>query len=143
MVLGIKAFAGTLTALKIAPAIAAELGAVGLGAPALAFALPFLAGLVTGVGFGYVGVALPIVLALVGPAGTATYDSTIILAGASGYAGMMLSPLHVCAAVSAAVSARFFAVPLSDTLKRVIPPVATFLIIAFAYALLFRALAPF
>jgi len=139
MVLGIEAFAGTLTALKIAPAIAGELGAIGLGPLALAFVLPFLAGLVTGVGFGYVGVALPIVLALAGPAGTASYYSTIILAGASGYAGMMLSPLHVCAAVSAG----FFSVPLSDTLKRVILPVGAFLALALGYALLFRALAPF
>ena len=43
---------------------------------------------------------------------------------------MMISPLHVCAAVSAG----YFKVPVSETLRRIVPPVATFFGVALLYA---------
>lgn len=128
MVLGIVAFSGTLDRLGLAASVAKELGAMGIGNAVLAGALPFLAGLVTGVGFGYVGVAFPIVLSLV-PQGQ-PIAHIVVLANAAGYAGMMLSPLHICAAVSSG----FFGVALSDTLRRVVPPVLTLLAAAILYS---------
>jgi len=134
MVLGIKAFAGTLQHFGVAASIARELAAIGVGSSVLIVVLPFLAGLVTGVGFGYVGVSFPIILALV-PAGDATaLAATVALASAAGFAGMMLSPLHVCAAVSSG----YFTVPMSDTLKRVAAPVLIFLAIAIVYSSFLR-----
>ena len=134
MVLGIKAFAGTLQHFGVADSIARELAAIGVGSSVLIVVLPFLAGLVTGVGFGYVGVSFPIILALV-PAGAGTaLAATVALASASGFAGMMLSPLHVCAAVSSG----FFTVPMSDTLKRIFAPAAIFMLISLAYTSILR-----
>jgi len=134
MVLGIKAFAGTLQHFGVAASIAKELAAIGVGSSVLIVVLPLLAGLVTGVGFGYVGVSFPIILALV-PAGDATaLAATVALASAAGFAGMMLSPLHVCAAVSSG----YFTVPMSDTLKRIAPPALIFLAIAIVYSSLLR-----
>ena len=56
----------------------------------------------TGVGFGYVGLAFPIILGLV-PAGGAfpARGSRRARRCAFGYIGMMISPLHVCMVVSA------------------------------------------
>jgi hypothetical protein len=105
-----------------------------VGSSVLIVVLPFLAGLVTGVGFGYVGVSFPIILALV-PTGDATaLAATVALASASGFTGMMLSPLHVCAAVSSG----YFTVPMSDTLKRVSAPAMIFLAIAIVYSSFLR-----
>jgi uncharacterized protein len=63
--------------------------------------LPFIAGLVTGLSFGFVGASFPIVFALVGnnPA-SGTLAAVTTLAYSSGYLGMMFSPLHVCFAVT-------------------------------------------
>ncbi len=130
MVVGIKAFSGTLTSLGLASIIASDLSSVGLGSTILVALLPFLAGLVTGVGFGYVGISLPIVLAIASASKLPNLPFVVALANASGYFGMMISPLHVCAAVSAG----YFKVPVSETLRRIVPPVATFFGVALLYA---------
>ena len=137
MILGIKAFSGTLDTLGLAQDVARELTNLGLGTGMLTVALPFLAGLITGVGFGYVGIAFPIVLALLPRDNALGYAAWVALANASGFMGMMISPLHICAAVSA----DFFSVPLWSTLKKVALPLACFFLVALGYvsAVLFLA----
>jgi integral membrane protein (TIGR00529 family) len=63
--------------------------------------VPFISGLATGVAFGFVGASFPIVFTMIGhnPASGAVASATV-LAYSSGYIGMMLSPLHVCFAVT-------------------------------------------
>jgi hypothetical protein len=129
MILGIKAFSGTLDTLGLAQDVARELTNLGLGTGMLTVALPFLAGLITGVGFGYVGIAFPIVLALLPRDNALGYAAWVALANASGFMGMMISPLHICAAVSA----DFFSVPLWSTLKKVALPLACFFLVALGY----------
>jgi len=90
--------------------------------------LPFVAGLVTGVGFGYVGLAFPIILGLI-PSGF-PLEAGVVLAGAFGYAGMMLSPLHVCMVVSA----EHFGTGLAGTIRRFALPLAAFVAVGSAYA---------
>ena len=59
--------------------------------------LPFLAGLVTGIAIGYAGTAFPLIVGLMAVEGTGlTPISTLVLAFTMGYAGMMLSPVHLC-----------------------------------------------
>jgi integral membrane protein (TIGR00529 family) len=63
--------------------------------------VPFISGLVTGVAFGFVGASFPIVFALLGSSpAPGVVASATVLAYSSGYLGMMLSPLHVCFAVT-------------------------------------------
>ena len=63
--------------------------------------VPFISGLVTGVAFGFVGASFPIVFAFLGPSPDAgAVASATVLAYSCGYLGMMLSPLHVCFAVT-------------------------------------------
>jgi len=63
--------------------------------------IPFIAGAVTGIAVGFVGASFPLIFGLLGEnPSTATLIATTSLAYASGYAGMMLSPLHICLVVT-------------------------------------------
>lgn len=59
--------------------------------------LPFLAGLVTGIAIGFAGAAFPIVVGFItaGDIGMQPI-AALVLAFSMGYAGMMLSPVHLC-----------------------------------------------
>ena len=59
--------------------------------------LPFLAGLVTGIAVGFAGATFPIVVGFIS-AGEVSMQpmAALILAFSMGYAGMMLSPVHLC-----------------------------------------------
>jgi len=58
--------------------------------------LPFLAGLVTGIAVGFAGPAFPLVVGLAEAAPGISESSALVLAFTMGYAGMMLSPVHLC-----------------------------------------------
>jgi hypothetical protein len=66
------------------------------GVPVLAiiFLLPFLVGLITGITLAFVGVTFPMILPLVG--GAHPDISMLAFAFASGFAGVMFSPVHLC-----------------------------------------------
>ena len=56
--------------------------------------IPFIAGLMTGLTVGYVGITFPLLLPLMG--GATPSPGLVALAFASGFAGVMLSPIHLC-----------------------------------------------
>lgn len=58
--------------------------------------LPFLAGLVTGIAIGFAGPSFPLVLGLAAADAHLSEISVLVLAFSMGYAGMMLSPVHLC-----------------------------------------------
>jgi integral membrane protein (TIGR00529 family) len=59
--------------------------------------LPFLAGLVTGIAIGFAGAAFPIVVGFISAGDISLQPmAALILAFSMGYAGMMLSPVHLC-----------------------------------------------
>lgn len=123
-IVGIKAFSAATEAAGLAQAVSSELGGLGIPAAAVLALLPFIAGLVTGVGFGYVGLSFPIVLGMVPPdAGLVVRAASVALAGAWGFSGMMLSPLHVCMAVSS----EHFRIRNASLVRAILPPVALFL----------------
>ncbi len=64
-------------------------------------ALPFLAGLITGIAVGFVSASFPFVVGLLNVSGSGLHPmSTLILAYGFGYMGMMLSPVHLCLLVT-------------------------------------------
>jgi hypothetical protein len=138
VIAGIRVFSALLSAGNVAAASAAELAAVGVSPILAAAILPFVAGLVTGVGFGYVGLAFPILMGLFPySGGDLPREAAVVLAGAFGYAGMMLSPLHVCMVVTA----EHFRIGLAATMRRFIVPLSLFVLVAVSYvALLARIL---
>jgi len=126
---GIRVFAALLESGGVAQASADELAAWGIPAIAAAVILPFVSGLVTGVGFGYVGIAFPIVFGLFPTGGSMPLEAVVVLAGAFGFAGMMLSPLHVCMVVTA----EHFGTGLTAVIKRFALPLSLYLAMASAY----------
>ncbi len=60
--------------------------------------LPLVAGIVTGIAIGFVGVSFPIIVSLLGATEGAPSQlyAPIFLAYVCGYIGMMLSPVHLC-----------------------------------------------
>lgn len=132
VVVGIRVFSALIGAGGLATQAARELSSAGIPPLLVIAALPCIAGLVTGVGFGYVGLAYPIVLGIMPSVRGLPLEAGIVLAGAFGFTGMMLSPLHVCMVVSA----EHFHTPLAATIRRFILPLGLFLAVAMAYAAL-------
>ena len=60
----------------------------------LLFLIPFIAGIMTGLTVGYVGITFPLLLPLMG--GATPSPALVALAFSSGFAGVMLSPVHLC-----------------------------------------------
>ena len=131
VIAGIRIFSALISAAGLAGTAATELSRAGIPTIAAVAIIPFIAGLVTGVGFGYVGLAFPIILSLVPEGSALPREAAIVLAGAFGFAGMMISPLHVCMVVSA----EHFKASLPNTIRRVALPLAIFIAIATSYAL--------
>ncbi|MGQ9662783.1 MAG: DUF401 family protein [Kiritimatiellia bacterium] len=85
-------------------------------------ALPFLAGTVTGVAIGFTGASFPLVVGLMTVEGSGlTPSATLVLAYGFGYAGMMLSPVHLCLLVSR----DYFGSSLPRVYKAILPCVMT------------------
>ena len=93
MVFGIMAFKGMLDASGAIEALPIFFRESGLPAGVILFALPFLVGLLTGLTVGFVGATFPIITAMMG--GHAD-PGAFTFAFASGFAGVMLSPTHLC-----------------------------------------------
>lgn len=131
VVAGIRVFSALLQAGGAAVAASSELAAAGIPPLVVAAVLPLVSGLVTGVGFGYVGLSLPIVLGLYdgGAFGAMALEPVVALVGAFGFAGMMISPLHVCMVVSA----EHFHISLPQTIRRFAAPLGAFLVVALIY----------
>ena len=112
-----------------------ELAAWGIPVVALIMLIPFLTGVSTGIAIGFVGASFPIVMSLVGsdPAPAYLYGS-IALAYGSGYAGMLLSPVHVCLIVTN----EHFKTSLFGSLKRLAIPVSALIALVVLYSLLVK-----
>jgi uncharacterized protein len=137
-IVGIKVFSAVLDGTGVAEAVTKDLANMGIPGTFVVALLPFLAGLVTGVGFGCIGLSFPISIALI-PLGTPplAYGANVALAGAFGFAGMMLSPLHVCMVVTA----EHFGTKLAETIKRIGLPLLVFLAVAVCYYFILVAIA--
>ncbi len=135
---GIKIFAGIIDQTHLAGLITAEFQALHIPLLSIIMLLPFITGLVTGVGFAYVGISFPIILALL-PAGLPIlkFISYIMLAGVFGYAGMMISPMHICMVVTA----DYFKSSLWGILKTIIPMTLIAVIVGILYFLLLGVIA--
>ena len=67
----------------------------------IVFVLPFFCGVLTGIMVGYVGACFPIIIGILVKSGLEIYLlPLVVMAIVAGNAGMMISPLHVCLAVT-------------------------------------------
>jgi integral membrane protein (TIGR00529 family) len=110
MVAGIMIFKGMLEASGAITALPVFFSSSGLPAGAVFFALPFLVGLLTGLTVGFVGATFPIIMAMTG----GHPDTAVVtFAFASGFAGVMLSPTHLCLALTL----RYFKADMAGTYR--------------------------
>jgi len=108
----------------------------GIPAVAMIMLLPFVSGLTTGLGIGFVGASFPIVVSMMGigppPATVLAFTG---LAFACGHVGQLLSPVHVCLVVTN----EHFRTDLLRSLRGLLAPAALMVLTALAvYASILR-----
>lgn len=116
MVAGIMVFKGMLEASGAIEALPVFFKQSGLPSAVVVFALPFLVGLLTGLTVGFVGATFPIIVAMMGGHPD---PGLITFAFASGFAGVMLSPTHLCLLLTV----QYFKADLANTYRLMYVPV--------------------
>ncbi len=130
---GVLLFESLLQRSGLVPLAGQELASSGIPVGVIVAALPFVAGLVTGIAIGFAGPAFPLVVGLLAaPASTLTPMATLALAFGFGYAGMMLSPVHLCFVLTR----DYFATPFRGIYRHILPCV---LVLLFGSLALFLA----
>jgi integral membrane protein (TIGR00529 family) len=92
IILGVMTFKAVLEQSGAVTNISSFLSETGIPILPVLFIIPFISGLLTGLTIGFVGSTFPIILGLEG----AQNLSAISFAFASGYVGVLLSPVHLC-----------------------------------------------
>ena len=124
LVVGIMVFQEVLKATGAVAGISAFFASSGLPVTLLLSLIPFIAGLMTGLTVGYIGITFPLLLPLMG---TGTPNPGLeALAFASGFAGVMLSPVHLCFVLTR----EFFGADTAVVYRRLIIPSALVLAMA-------------
>jgi hypothetical protein len=136
LVAAIMVFQGTLIRVGAFERIQSDLETYRLPALVIIAALPFISALVMGLAVGFVGASFPIIISIL-PAGV--IDSTdrfayFTLAYVMGYAGMMLSPVHLCLIVTK----DYFKADFFKIYKQIAVPCATTLLAGIALAALYK-----
>jgi integral membrane protein (TIGR00529 family) len=131
LILGALLYKLDLEAVHAVAAITAYLQDAQVPVPALIFGLPFLVGYVTGVTMPSVAMTFPLLKAFIGE-GAGVNLGHEVLAFAGVICGLLLTPVHLCLALSAS----YFQAPLGRILRLVLPPTLAVAAIAFLVALL-------
>jgi integral membrane protein (TIGR00529 family) len=125
MVAGIMVFKGMLDASGAIEALPVFFRESGLPTVVVLFALPFIVGLLTGLTVAFVGATFPIITAMMGGHPD---PATVTFAFASGFAGVMLSPTHLCLLLTV----QYFKADLAGTYRLMYLPI----LLVFAVGLL-------
>ena len=94
LVIGIMIFQEVLRATGALGGISTFFAASRMPVHLLLFLVPFIAGVMTGLTVGFVGITFPLLLPLMGA--SAPSPALVALAFGAGFAGVMLSPIHLC-----------------------------------------------
>jgi uncharacterized protein len=122
MVTGIMIFKGMLDASGAIEALPPFFRESGMPLGVVFFVLPFIVGLLTGLTVGFVGATFPIITAMFGGS---PEPGAIAFAFASGFAGVMLSPTHLCLVLTV----RYFKADMAGTYRFLYLPVALVLLV--------------
>jgi hypothetical protein len=135
--LGVLVFKSMLDQSGLLPVAGQDLVASGIPLVLAVAALPFLAGIVTGIAMGFTGASFPLVVGLMGaPDSGLTPLATLVLAYGFGYMGMMLSPVHLCLLVTR----DYFSSSMLAIYRQIAPCIVAVLVFCLASHLLLRAL---
>jgi len=137
LVVSVMIFQAILRETGAADQIARELASLHVPAELVVAILPAIAGMITGIAVGFVGVSFPIVIPVAAAAaGGGSILPFVVLAYGFGYLGMMLSPLHVCYVVSN----RYFQTGFGPVYRRLLPTAAVMVVLISGYFALLRRL---
>ncbi len=134
MVFGIKIFSGLINASGAAQEVAEWLQQQNVPLLAIAAALPFFVGLITGITVAFVGVAFPLLLPLLGDMPLVHQLSYMIFAYVWGFTGVLISPVHVCLVVTT----EYFKTDMTKTYRWLVPASAAVILAATGMHLLLR-----
>jgi hypothetical protein len=98
IIIGTMVFRRVLESSGAVGAVSAAFATLGIPLYAIVFAVPLVAGLLTGLALPAFAIGFPIVLPLCGPDVVASGCG--LLAYAGGYVGLLLSPVHLCLALT-------------------------------------------
>jgi integral membrane protein (TIGR00529 family) len=121
LILGVMLFKEVMETSGAVANLSALFAREGIPIPAALLALPFVAGLLTGLTIGFVGATFPLLVSL--PGGEAA--GAVALAFAAGFTGVLLSPVHVCLVLTR----EYFAADMGGVYRRMLLP-ATLVILA-------------
>ena len=136
---GIIVFAGVLGASGAASRVAEDLERMRIPLWLVAMVLPFTVGVITGITMNMVVLTYPIVLlALKGAGQEHLAIPYCCLAFAAGYAGVLITPLHICMLQSNA----YFGLGATATLRRLAAPTALTVVVGAGLFLCYVAVFP-
>jgi len=124
LIVGVMLFKTTMEESGAVGALSAYFTTKGIPLMPMLFVLPFVTGILTGITVGYVGAAFPLLMSL---SGGGTFAS-IAFAFASGFVGVLLSPVHVCLVLTK----EYFKASMGGIYRRTLP--ASALVLAGASA---------
>jgi len=129
LVIGVMLFKRMVEATGAASTIPAAFTSLGLPPQIVIFVVPFAAGLSTGMISAAVGISFPLLHPII--VGNAVHLNYAVFAFAGGFAGMLLSPLHLCLALTK----DYFQAQWGPLYRMLVPSVAV--VTAIAILLLF------
>jgi len=126
ILLAVMIFKGALTDTGAVYALPDALNSMNVSPIILVVAVPFIVGFMSGITVAFVGVAYPILLPVLGT-GSGIDPGLTMLAFTAGFAGTLLSPMHLCLVLSA----EYFKAELSRVFRNLYLPVGLILAGAF------------
>jgi integral membrane protein (TIGR00529 family) len=131
VVLAAMSYRAVLDASGAVVSVSGVITGMGLPVTVLVFVLPFFVGMIVGVSSAMAGLSCPLLLAFLMKDGQVRYDLlTLVLFG--GMSGVLLTPVHLCLALSK----DYFGVKFSQLYKYMIPLVACTAAVVWLVALL-------
>jgi integral membrane protein (TIGR00529 family) len=113
LILGIMIFKEMMESSGAVKNLSTFLTTTGVPFVPILFLLPFLTGILTGLTVGFVGSTFPLILSIAGT----TSISIITFAFASGFIGVLLSPVHICLVLTR----EYFKADMWGVYKRIVP----------------------
>lgn len=130
LIIGIMLFKETMEASGAVKNLSGFLTSKGIPFTPILFLLPFATGLLTGITVGFVGSTFPLIMSIAGEPSL----GVISFAFASGFLGVLLSPVHICLVLTR----EYFKADMWGVYKKIIPAGSIVFLVAVAEYLILK-----
>jgi integral membrane protein (TIGR00529 family) len=132
LIVGVMLFKGVMESSGAVEGLSLYFSGTGIPLMPMLFLLPFATGMLTGLTIGFVGSTFPLLVSLAG--GSAL--GAVSFAFASGFMGVLLSPVHVCLVLTR----EYFKAEMGGMYRRMLLPTAIVLSVAAAEYFILRGM---